>query len=353
VGIFETLEERGHEQLIFCHHQKTGLRALIAIHNTTLGPALGGCRLRRYADEDTAVEDVLRLSQLMTYQTAVAYDQSGGGMAVLWDEEAEADEVALRAFGRFIDGLRGRITVYSDLGTNDDDMRVVGRETDFVFANSPHVVNSETAAAWGVYHGITACLNYRHNDPSVRDRVVAIQGVGSVGSALADILIENGAKLIISDRKFDPLKAVQDSHHEVEVVKPEDIYDVPCEVFSPCAVGGTINAETVKRLNCKIIAGAAFDQLGELSLADELAERDILYAPDFVINAGDTLMHNNPGGRDTVEEVRKATEQVYRNLGRVFSLARRKKLTPYAAAVKIAGEKIKRIALTKSILVSR
>ncbi|MCK4594632.1 Glu/Leu/Phe/Val dehydrogenase, partial [bacterium] len=344
------LVEGGHEQLIFCQHRPTKLRALIAIHNTTLGPALGGCRIRDYRTEDDAVADTLRLAESMTYQTAIANYDAGGGMTVIWGEpEIKEDEAVLRAFGRFLNGLGGRIVAFSDLGTDDDDMRSVGIETPHVIASSPHEVPSDVGAAWGVYYGITACLNTVFNSANVRDRTVVIQGVGGVGNALASILVQMGAKLVISDLRYDPLKAIQDLHPEVEMVRTEEVYDVPCDVFSPCAVGGVLDSDTVERLRCKIVAGAAFNILSDTSLALRLEERGILFAPDFVINAGDILMMNRPRGMADTEKVKKATRQIYVNLSKVLTRARHKGIPPLFAAQEMAREKIARIGKTKSI----
>jgi leucine dehydrogenase len=350
VGIFEKLVEGGHEQLIFCQHRPTKLRALIAIHDTTLGPALGGCRIRNYPSEDDAVADTLRLSESMTYQAAIANYDAGGGMTVIWGEpEIKENEAVLRAFGRFLNGLGGRIVTFSDLGTDDDDIRSVGIETPHVIASSPQEVPSDVGAAWGVYYGITACLNTVFNSTSVQDRTVVIQGVGGVGSALASILVEMGAKLVISDLKYDPLKLIQDLHPEVKMVRTEEVYDVPCDVFSPCAVGGVLSPETIERLQCRIVAGAAFNVLYDASLAERLEERGILYAPDFVINAGDILMMNRPGGMADIEEVKKAAVQIYANLSKVFARARQRGIPPLYAAQEMAREKIARIGRTKSI----
>jgi leucine dehydrogenase len=351
LGIFEKLLEGGHEQLIFCQHRPTKLRALIAIHNTTLGPALGGCRIRDYATEEDAVADTLRLAESMTYQAVLANYDAGGGMTVIWGEpEIKEDEAVLRAFGRFLNGIGGRIVTFSDLGTDDDDMRSVGIETPHVIASSPHEVPSDVGAAWGVYYGITACLNTVFNTSSVQDRTVVIQGVGGVGSALASILVQMGAKLYISDLKYDPLKAIQDLHPDVELVPINEVYDVPCDIFSPCAVGGVIDADTAERLQCKIIAGAAFNVLTDASLAPRLEERGILFAPEFVINAGDVLMMNRPGDMADLEEVKRATRQIYSNLSKVFVRARQMGVPPLYAAREMAREKIARIGKTKSIM---
>jgi leucine dehydrogenase len=351
LGIFEKLLEGGHEQLIFCQHRPTKLRAIIAIHNTTLGPALGGCRIRDYPTEDDAVADTLRLAESMTYQAALANYDAGGGMTVIWGEpEIKEDEAVLRAFGRFLNGMGGRIVTFSDLGTDDDDMRSVGIETPHVIASSPHEVPSDVAAAWGVYHGITACLNTAFNSSSVRDRTIVIQGVGGVGSALASIFVQMGAKLYISDLKYDPLKAIQDLHPDVELVQTDEVYDIPCDIFSPCAVGGVIDPETVERLRCRIVAGAAFNILTDPSLALRLEERGILFAPEFVINAGDVLVMNRPGDIADLEEVKRATRQIYSNISKVFARARQMGVPPLFAAREMAREKIARIGKTKSIM---
>jgi len=354
LSVFELMEKHGHEELVFCNDQATGLRAIIAIHDTTLGPALGGTRMWSYAEEIDAIKDALRLSRSMTYQTAVADCDTGGGKAVLWgDPSRDKSEAYFRAFGRFIEGLNGRFVTYADLGTDERDLRYIKRETSQVAPFVSERAGGSDGAkvtAQGVFWGMRACCKMVFGVSSVKDRRVVIQGVGEVGTHLARLLADEGAKLIISDIVYDAMKRVQDEIHDAEIVKPDCIFDCDCDVFSPCALGGVINQETFKKLRCRIIAGGAYDVLESDHIGDLLFKKGILYAPDFVISAGELFRNADGLAAGTQEASLERAEEIYDVMVRVLERAGRENIPPYRAARKIATERIENVGRVRTIL---
>jgi leucine dehydrogenase len=354
MGLFDLMDEHGHEEVILCHNETTGLRAIIAIHDTTLGPALGGTRMWNYATEDEALKDALRLSRSMTYQAAVADCDTGGGKAVLWgDPFRDKSEAYFRAFGRFIEGLRGRFITYGDLGTIDRDLRYIKRETDyvapFVAATAPATEGAKLTA-YGVFCGMKACCKSVFGDSSVKGRRVAVQGLGEVGRQVARLLASEGAVLTVTDIVFDAMKRLQDEVPGVDIVRPSEILDCECDIFSPCAMGGVINMANVERLKCKIIAGAAYDILESDQVGDQLHDRGILYAPDFVISAGEIFQSADKMRPATEKEAIERAEEIFDVLVRVFERARREHIPPFRAARKIAAERIEQVGRVRSIL---
>lgn len=354
MSIFEMMDEYGHEQVAFCYDSSTGLRAIIAIHDTTLGPALGGTRMWNYKTESAAIKDALRLSRSMTYQTAVADCDTGGGKAVLWgDPMTEKTEAYFRAFGRFIEGLNGRFITYSDLGTDEQDIRYIRRETSYV---APFVRggkgNGDGAhiTAYGVLFGMKACCKAVFGTSSLVDRVVVIQGVGEVGSHLANYLKREGAKIVISDIRYDAMKRVLDRIPEAKILRPEDVISFPCEILSPCAFGGVITKQNVDSLRCRIIAGAAYDILESDDVAEILHERGILCAPDFVISAGELFQSADRLQPISFEESLKRAEKIYDLMLAVLDVSKREGIPPLKAARKMAVERIYKVSKIKSIL---
>jgi leucine dehydrogenase len=354
MNIFDLMDEQGHEELVFCYDEGTGLRAIVAVHNTTLGPALGGTRMWNYDSEEDAVYEALLLSRSMTYQNAVSDCDTGGGKGVLWGDPAhDKSEAYFRAFGRFIEGLGGRFVTYADLGTDDRDLRYVRRETTHI---APFVSRGMgeslggRATAYGVLWGMRACCKVKFGVSSVKGRRVAIQGVGEVGGNLARYLDEEGAHLVITDIVYDAMKRIQDVVPEAEIVHPEEIYQCECDIFSPCAFGGVISRETAERLKCKIIAGAAYDVLESGSVGDYLHSRNILYAPDFVISAGELFQTADNLQTATEEETFKRTREIFDVLVRVFERAARDGIPPFRAACRMADERIERVGGVRSIL---
>lgn len=279
---FELMQRDDFEEVVFFQDSKTGLKAIVAIHNTTLGPAFGGTRMWSYRNEIEALRDVMRLAKAMTFKAAAAGLNFGGGKGVIiGDPKKDKNEALLRSYGRFVQSLGGRFITAEDVGTCVEDMRVIMSETDYVSGTS---FDPSPFTAYGVYCGIRACLEYVFGDGSVEDVHVAVQGVGKVGSELVRLLVENGARVTVTDLDAGKIRALLDLG--VEYVDPGKIYSVQCDVFSPCALGGVINDSTVRRLRCSIVAGAANNQLENESTGEVLADLGILYAPDYIINAG-------------------------------------------------------------------
>ncbi len=347
MSIFDEMKRSKHEQLIFCHSRTTGLRAIIAIHDTTLGVSVGGTRLMEYASEEDAIVDALRLSQMMTCQSASVDCEMGGGKAVLLKKEGqETDEPYFRAFGRFVEGLKGLFVTYPAFGTTDRDFRYVKRETSSVV---PMEGSSEITAV-GVMWGMKACVRKLTGESSLRGQHVAVQGVGKVGQFLVDKLAEEGAEITVTDVRYDRLKEVQDRHPDVHVVRPEEILDVDCDVFSPCAVGRILNDETIPRLRCGIVAGSAADILEEPRHAETLRERGVLYAPDFVIG-GAELYQTEPELRNAPrEQLLDEAKRIYDVMAGIIAVAEKEDTTPYRIAVAEAARRVGRIRLVRNIM---
>ena len=276
MGVFDRMAEHGHEQVVFCFDRQTGMRAIIAIHDTALGPARGGTRYKAYASEEEALEDALRLSKGMTYKFAFTDLPRGGGKAVLLKQEGTADKrVLLRSFGRFVQLLAGRFGTGPDLGTSAKEMVDIARETDFVWAIDQRfggTGDSTPLTASGVYAGIGAALDEVYGTPDVAGRRVAIQGLGGVGGHLAELLVARGAVVTGSD--IDPGRAKELADRlDITVEDPDALYDVDCDVFSPNAVGGVLNEHTIARLRCRIVAGGANNQLASADDGRRLLER--------------------------------------------------------------------------------
>jgi len=363
MGIFELMEKHGHEELLFCYNKPTKLKAIIAIHNTTLGNAIGGCRLWKYKSEEEALLDALKLSEIMTYQSAVADSDTGGGKAVLWkDFEEETDEAYFRAFGRFVKGLKGRFITYPDLGTDTQDMKYIRRETPYVLLYGSPTGMSEGSAqtggkaesaeitAHGVYWGMKACVKELYGVSSLDGLAVAIQGVGSVGRKLADCLKQEEVRLIVTDLNYDSIKDVQDKYPDTDVVQPEEILGVDCDILSPCALGPVVTKETISKLRCKIIAGAAYNIVEDPKLCVKLWRMGILYAPDFVINAGELFLTEDALKILSKEEALASVKKIYDIMAKVIAISKREDISPYQAAYRMAKERIKRVGAVKSIL---
>jgi len=345
--IFDRMKNRGHEQLIFCLNKPTGLRAIIAIHDTTLGTSVGGTRLMEYEREEDAVIDALRLSEISTFQSASFDSDMGGGAAVLMTEDGqETDEAYFRAFGRFVEGLKGLFVAYPALGTTDRDFRYVRRETSSVVP----MEGSHEITAVGVLWGMKACVRELTGRMSLKDVHVAVQGVGDVGRLLVDELVREEARITVTDVRYDALKAVQDRHPGVEIVRPDEILGLDCYVLSPCAVGRVLNDETIPGLKCKVVAGAASDLLEEPRHADALKERGILYAPDFVIG-GAELYQTEPEFADAPRErLFEEARRVYDVVAEIVTRAKKEGTTPYRIAVAAAARRVGRIRMVRNIM---
>jgi leucine dehydrogenase len=347
--IFETLDTSGHEQVVLCNNPDTGLKAIIAIHSTVLGPALGGVRMRPYANSDEALKDALRLSRTMTYKNALAGLNVGGGKAVLiGDSTKDKTEVLFRAFGRHVDSLGGRYITAEDVGTNVNDMENVYRETEYVVGvHQVHGGSGDPApfTAYGALQGLMATLNRKFGNEEIGKYSYAVQGLGHIGMEFVKLLKERGAKLFVSD--LNPAlveRAV--SEHGAEAVAPEDIYDVNADVFSPCALEGSISAETLPRLKAKIICGTANNQMSHV-VGVEAHKRGILYAPDYAVNAGGVMNVSLEIDGYNRERAMRMMRNIYHNLGKIYELADKEAITPHYAADRIAEARIEAIGKLK------
>ncbi|MGB9813714.1 MAG: Glu/Leu/Phe/Val family dehydrogenase [Thermovenabulum sp.] len=342
--LFKVLDQMEHEEVVFCNDKEAGLKAIIAIHNTNLGPALGGCRMWKYATEEDAIRDALRLSRGMTYKNAMMELPLGGGKSVIiGDPRKEKSEKLFRAFGKFVNSLGGKYITAEDVGTSPEDMKYVAQETSYVAGLDGKSGDPSPITAKGVFLGIKACTDWVFGQTDLKGMVVAIQGLGHVGMSLAKLLYEAGAELIVTDIYEDRIREAE-REFNAKVVNPDEIYDVKCDVFSPCALGAVINENTVDRLNCKIVAGAANNQLKDESFAERLAEKDILYAPDYVINGGGVINVSIEvsGIPYSMEVVEQKLQIIPKRLREVFTMAKEKGITTAKAADIIAESKFKK-----------
>lgn len=355
-SIFETMEMEDYEQVVFCHDKVSGLKAIIAIHDTTLGPALGGLRMWNYASDEEALIDALRLSKGMTYKNAAAGLNLGGGKAVIiGDAKTQKSEALFRAFGRYVQSLNGRYITAEDVNTTVADMDYIHMETDFVTGVSPAFGSSgnpSPVTAYGVYRGMKAAAKEVYGTDSLGGKTVAIQGVGNVAFNLCRHLHEEGAKLIVTDINQEALQRAEEAFGAL-IVAPEDIYSVEADIFAPCALGATLNDETIPQLKVKIIAGAANNQLKEDRHGDMLEERDILYVPDFVINAGGVINVADELDGYNRDRAMKKVELVYDAVTKVFEIAKRDHLPTYRAAEKMAEERIATMRSARSQFLRR
>jgi len=345
--VFEKLAEYRYEQLVFCHDKATGLRAIIAIHDTTLGPALGGCRMYPYATEEVAIVDVLRLARGMTYKAAASGLNLGGGKSVIIaDPRTDKSEALFRSFGRYIETLAGRYIVAEDVGTSTED-------ANFIRVETSHVVGVDVTrggsgdpsplTALGVRQGMRACAEAVFCTTSLQDRVVAVQGVGHVGYHLCRLLHEEGAGLIVTDVDGSAVeRAVRE--FGAKAVELDEILTIPCDIFAPCALGAVLNDATIPELRCSIVAGSANNVLAESHHGEALSERGILYAPDYVINAGGLI---NVADELEGYNERRAVNRVMRiedSIRRVIAISRRDDVPTNIAADTLALERIAAIS---------
>lgn len=339
MDIFDLVQDAGHEQVVFCHDEASGLKSIIAIHDTTLGPALGGTRMWPYRNTQEALIDVLRLSEGMTYKAAVAGLALGGGKAVIiGDPRTDKTEALLRAHGRFVGTLGGRYITAEDVGITVEDMEHVYKETKHVtgIQSSPHGSGDPSpVTAYGVYWGIKASCRHKLGSDELAGVRVAVQGAGSVGYHLCGDLAGEGAEITITDIDPGRVQRVVDAFGAA-AVGPQEIYDIDCDVFAPCALGAIVNDSTVRRLKCRIVAGAANNQLDEDRHGDALDARGILYAPDYVINAGGLInVYGELRGYDR-ETAKREARKIYDTLLSIFRIAEEEGIPTYRAADRLA-----------------
>ncbi|MBI2873548.1 MAG: Glu/Leu/Phe/Val dehydrogenase [Firmicutes bacterium] len=350
--IFEQVEHLGHEQLVFCYSGEAGLKAVIAIHDTTLGPSLGGVRMWPYTSEAEAVRDALRLSMAMTYKSSVAgLDHGGGKAVVIADPRTDKSEALFRALGRFIEGLQGRYIAAEDVGTRIEDMDIIRSETRYVtgvcegFGGGG---NPAVTTAFGVFRGIQSAADEVWGSGDLAGKRVAVQGLGNVGANLCRYLREAGAHLTVTDIYPERVEAVV-GELGAAAVAPEAIYDVECDIFSPNALGAVMNDGTIPRLKCKVVAGAANNQLAEERHGERLADLGILFAPDYVVNAGGVIHVADELLGFNRERMMARTSRIYDNLKKVLRKAREEGIPPFRAADLVAEERIRQVGRIKRV----
>ncbi|MBX2977436.1 MAG: Glu/Leu/Phe/Val dehydrogenase [Ignavibacteriaceae bacterium] len=348
MGVFEVFTDYNHEQVVFCQDKVSGLKAIIAIHSTALGPSLGGTRMWQYANDDEALVDALRLSKGMTYKAAVAGLNLGGGKAVIIGNSAtQKNELLFRTFGKFVEGLAGRYITAEDVGTSVRDMEYVRMETTYVTGISQTLGGSgdpSPVTGYGVYVGMKACANEMWGNDSLKNKKIVVQGAGKVASYLCEHLDSESAEIYVCDINEDRIKELA-SRVKVNVINPEEVYEIEADIFSPNALGAIINDETIDRIKAPIIAGGANNQLkDEKKHGKILMDKGVLYAPDYVINAGGLINVANELEGYIRDRALAQAESIYSVLKNIFKTSKEENIPTFEASNKIAEDRIKNIS---------
>ncbi|AFY01684.1 Glu/Leu/Phe/Val family dehydrogenase [Bdellovibrio bacteriovorus] len=351
LGTFEIISKHGdHEQVVFCNDPHVGLKAIIAIHNTSLGPALGGTRMWNYKNEDEALVDVLRLSKGMTYKAAASGLNLGGGKAVIiGDPKTQKSEGLFRAFGQFVNSLNGKYITAEDVGTSVQDMEHIYMETPWVTGIPKDFGGSGDPSpytAHGVLMGIKASAKEKFGTDALKGLHIAVQGLGNVGSNLVKYLVEEGAVITVADIDMNRTKNVADKFG-AKAVSSDDILFTECDILAPCALGAVVNDQSITKLRTKVIAGGANNVLAEARHGDQLKELGILYAPDYVINAGGLMNVFVELEGYSPERAFEKTKRVYDNILKVYEIAKRDGIGTHTAADRLAEERINTIGRLK------
>ncbi len=344
--LLEQMGAEGHEQLVVVSDAGSGLKAIIAIHDTTLGPACGGTRIWPYESEQEAIMDALRLSRAMTYKAAAADLPLGGGKGVIIaDSHTEKTEALVRAYGRFVDTLGGRYLTTTDVGSTGRDMEYVKQETDYVVGlptTSGGSGDTSIMTGLGVYMGMKTCAKEAWGQESLTGKTVAMQGFGKVGTHIAHHLMKEDARLVVTDVFDEALDRARDM--SLTVVKPEDIYGVDCDIFTPCALGGVINPDTIPQLKCKVVAGGANNQLLTDGDGETLHRLGIVYGPDYILNSGGIINAEAEIGRVyNLDRAREKTERIYEIMERVIAISKSEEITTAKAADRLAEDRLKAV----------
>ncbi|WP_238008286.1 Glu/Leu/Phe/Val dehydrogenase dimerization domain-containing protein [Dactylosporangium sp. AC04546] len=352
MGVFTT----SHEQVVFCHDRQSGLRAIIAVYSTALGPALGGTRFYPYASEEDALHDVLELSRGMAYKNALAGLDLGGGKAVIWgDPDKDKSEALLRAYGRFVQSLGGRYYTACDVGTYVQDMDVVAKETRFVTGRSEShggAGDSSVLTAFGVFQGMRAAAEHRWGSPTLAGRRVGIAGLGKVGKHLTKHLLDDGASVVATDVSVRALDWAGSTYPQVDLVDSNDeLIRQPLDVYAPCALGGALDDETVPLLTAKIVAGAANNQLAHPGVEKLLADRDVLYAPDYVVNSGGVIQVADEIEGFNFARAKERAGRIYDTTKQILQLAAAEGVPPAVAADRLAERRMAEVGRLRTILV--
>lgn len=349
--VIEQMSSMGHEQVVFCNDEESGLKAIIAVHNTVLGPSLGGTRMWPYKSEMEALNDVLRLSRGMTYKAAVSGLNLGGGKAVIiGDSRKDKSEALFRRFGKFVNSLGGKYITAEDVGISPREMSYVNMETSHVAGLPGKSGDPSPVTAYGVYMGMKACAKKAYGNDSLKDKKVAVQGVGHVGEYLVEYLSKEGAKIFISDIHEDTLKHVS-KKYGANVVGLNDIYDIDMDIYAPCALGATVNDDTLSKLKCAIIAGAANNQLKDEKMhGNAVLNKGMIYAPDFVINAGGLINCYTEVKGLSAEWGMQNAENIYNTIAAILNESADTSTPTYLVANRMAERRIDAIGNIKKHL---
>ncbi len=350
--VFQLMSELKHEQVVVCNDPHTNLKAIIAIHDTTLGPALGGTRMWNYNSDDDAMVDALRLSRGMTYKAAISGLNLGGGKAVIIGDPSLKSEALWRKYGRFVNSLNGKYITAEDVNTSAKDMEFIHLETKHVTGIPEYMGGSGDPSpftAYGVFVGMKASAFKQWGNDNLSGKKVLVQGVGHVGQYLVGHLVEAGAKVYITDINETRIKETVDKY-KVEYVSPDKMLDMEIDIYAPCALGAVINDNSIPKMKCAVIAGAANNQLEiEEKHGRELIKKGIIYAPDFLINAGGLInVAAEAGGAYNREKVTNDVEKIYNRLLEVFKVSEKENIITQEAAMRIAQKRIDDIAIVKS-----
>ncbi|PRY00503.1 Glu/Leu/Phe/Val dehydrogenase dimerization domain-containing protein [Allonocardiopsis opalescens] len=345
----------GHEQVVFCHDEPSGLRAIIAIYSTALGPALGGTRFYPYADEDDAIDDVLALSKGMAYKNALAGLDLGGGKAVIiGDPAVHKTEALLRAYGRFVASLGGRYYTACDVGTYVPDMDVIARECRWTTGRSVEAGgagDSSVLTAYGVYQGMRASAQHLWGGPSLSGRRVGVAGVGKVGRHLVGLLLDDGAEVVVTDVSEQAVDRITAEYPAVDVVDDNDtLVRSDLDIYSPCALGGVLDGETAAALRARLVCGAANNQLADHAVGKQLAEHGVLYAPDYLVNAGGVIQVEDEIHGFSFERAKAKAARIFDTTLDVYRIAAEENLLPVDAADRIAERRMASVGRLRGIL---
>jgi valine dehydrogenase (NAD+) len=350
----DPIQQTGHEQIVFCHDAATGLRAIIAIYSTALGPALGGTRFYPYPSQEAALRDALNLSRAMAYKNALAGLDFGGGKAVIiGDPERIKSEALLRAYGRFVQSLNGRYVTACDIGTCSEDMDIVARECRHVTGRTvPHggAGDSSVLTAFGVFQGMRAAAGHTWGSTSLEGRTVAVEGVGKVGSRLVDHLITDGARVVIYDVSATAIQRVRANHPEVVVAanRPE-LISGEIDVYAPCALGGALDDDTMASLRAQIVCGAANNQLAHPGVEKLLTERGIVYAPDYLVNSGGVIQVADELEGFSFERAKGRAAQIFGTTKQILAIAEEESVSPAVAADRLAEHRMAEVGRLRGI----
>jgi len=349
MSVFEKIQSDNYEQVVFCNDTKLGLKAIIALHNTALGPATGGCRMWNYRNEEEALTDVLRLSKGMTYKNSISNLPLGGGKSIIIGDVSQKNPALLKRFGEFVETFNGLYITAKDVGIDSTDLKIIKSRTSHILGIAGETSSSgdpSPVTAWGVYNGMLACAEKAFGEKSLKGLHIALQGLGAVNYHLLKYLSQEGAKISACDIN---LAAAERAKNEfgVQVVNSESIYDIACDIFSPGALGAIINPQTIPRLKCKVIAGAANNQLATEKDGEELLKKEILYAPDYAINAGGVINISHEREGYSHDRAYAHVAKIYDTIKNILEVSARERLPTNMVANKIAENRVQEAELAR------